>query len=276
MYIDTKTRIISSIANPGADLTGVLYNEIIRAVNTNAIYLPTTCVNVGTGMAGVKALGFSGVSVSMPHKQEIMKHLDFIDNIANEIGAVNTVVKSGEKWGGFNTDWYGAVEALKEHTTIGGKRVVMFGAGGAARAIAYGITRNGGELYIHNRSQAKGEALAKEFGSQYVNSKELADGNEFDIVINATSIGFMGNNEDDNFIPRDLLHEGQVVLDIVFSPIETKLIQESLSRKAIVVPGYKMLIHQAILQFNLWLSVEMSDYSPVENALVRFIEERGL
>ena len=276
MIIDTNTKILCSIANPGADLTGVLYNEIISALNVNGLYLPTTCTNVEEAFSGVKSLGFSGVSVSMPHKKKIMEYIDSIDEKAKAIGAVNTVVFAVGKWKGFNTDWYGAVEALKEKTEIQGKNVLLVGAGGAARAIAYAVVNEGGNLVIHNRTESNGLSLAKEFGCDYASKQDVLSNCDFDIIINATSIGFMDGNNSDDFIPRSIIREGQVVLDIVFSPIETKLLRDAAQLGAIVIPGYKMLIHQAILQFKLWLSMELTDYSSVESALVKFIEDKGL
>ncbi|MCI5179092.1 MAG: shikimate dehydrogenase [Candidatus Electrothrix sp. AW3_4] len=276
MIVDTKSNIICSIAEPGSDLTGILYNEIIHEMNLNAIYLPTSCKQVDIGIEGAKVFGFSGVSVSMPYKQEVMKCIDLIDKKAQDIGAVNTVVNQEGSLVGYNTDWYGAVEALKEQVEIATKKVIVFGAGGAARAIIYGLTDCGCEVFIHNRSQDKGECLAREFNSTYLTRKMLEDEKKYDILINSTSIGFMGNNENEDFIPRCLLHEGQIVLDIVFSPIKTKLIKDALSRKCIVIPGYKMLIYQALLQFKLWLASEVSDYSKIERALINFIEKKGL
>ena len=276
MIIDTNTNVFCSIANPGADLTGVLYNEIISALKVNGLYLPTTCMNVEEAFNGAKSLGFSGVSVSMPYKKKIMEYVDSIDEKAKAIGAVNTVVRNDEVWKGFNTDWYGAVEAIKEKTEIKDKNILLLGAGGAARAIAYAIVNERGNLLIHNRTESSGYSLAEEFGCEYVSKQDIISNNNFDIVINATSIGFMGNNNSGDFIPRSVIKEGQVVLDIVFSPIETKFLKDAASLGAIAIPGYKMLIYQAILQFKLWLSMELTDYSLVESALVKFIEEKGL
>ena len=276
MTIDTKTNILCSIANPGADLTGVLYNAIIESLDANAVYLPTTCNDVYSAFTGAKALGFKGLSVSMPHKQSIMEHLDFIEQNAEEIGAVNTVVNQNDKWGGFNTDWYGAVQSLQEKTAIENKRVLLFGAGGAAKAIAYGLVNSGANFFVHNKTTQKGQELANRFGGNYLTRDELFNCGEFEILVNATSIGFMEGNLDDHFIPRELIHNQQIVLDVVFSPINTKLIADATQKNAVAIPGYKMLIHQALLQFKLWLDQELNDYSEVENRLIEFISNKGL
>jgi shikimate dehydrogenase len=274
VIIDTQSKLLCSVSQPPSDLAGCLYNEMIAALGINAAYLPTGCDSARAGFDGLDALGFCGFSVSMPYKQDIMACLDEIDDTARAIGAVNTAVKRDGKWRGYNTDWYGAVEAIQQETEIAGKRVLMLGAGGAARAIAYGIAQSGGELTINNRSDARGQALADEFGASYLSTAQLADAAPFDIVINATSMGFAANA--DVLPPLDVLHPGQIVLDIVLTPLETPFLKAAAERGAVPIPGYKMCIFQAILQFKYWLDVELEDYSAVETALMAFIEERGM
>lgn len=271
MNLSTQTQLLCSLADPGADLTGALYNEMIQALGVDAIYLPTCCPDVAAGFAGTQALGLTGFSVSMPHKQAIMPLLDRIDTTAREIGAVNTVVCADGQWCGYNTDWYGAVEALKEKTAIAGKKVLLLGAGGAAKAIAYGIKAEGGELFIANRTHAKAETLAEQFDATLLHWNALAAAPSFDIIVNATAIGFMARQDAGHPLPPALLRPGQVVFDIVFSPIETALLKDAAGRGAVTVPGYKMFIHQAILQFKLWLGAELKDTTPIERAMREYL-----
>lgn len=191
-----------------------------------------------------------GISVTMPHKEEAMKYLDEIDPVAEEIGAVNTVVNDNGKLIGYNTDWIGAVKALKSVTEVSGKKVALVGAGGAAKAIAYGIVKEGGKLKVYNRTVEKAKEIAEKFNAEFESIDNLEEIKNMDIIINSTSVG-MG--EDVNSpIPKVYLNNEQVIFDIVYSPMETKLIQDAKKVGAKVVYGYLLLLYQAAAQFELY------------------------
>lgn len=198
---------------------------------------------------GVRGLGIRGVSVTMPHKQEVMKYLDKIDKEAKMIGAVNTIVNDNGKLTGFNTDYIGALVALEKKINLKGKKVAVIGAGGAARAIVYGLTKKGAIVKIFNRSLDKAKSLGQEFGCEYEDLKNIGEISNMDIVINATSVGM---NEDKSPIDKKFLNKNQIVLDVVYTPKETRLIKEAREKGAKVILGYEMLLYQGVEQFKLY------------------------
>lgn len=198
---------------------------------------------------GVRGLGIRGVSVTMPHKQEVMKYLDKIDKEAKIIGAVNTIVNDNGKLTGFNTDYIGALVALEKKINLKGKKVAVIGAGGAARAIVYGLTKKGAIVKIFNRSLDKAKSLGQEFGCEYEDLKNIGEISNMDIVVNATSVGM---NEDKSPIDKKFLNKNQIVLDVVYTPKETRLIKDAKEKGVKVILGYEMLLYQGVEQFKLY------------------------
>ena len=223
------------------------------------MYVPLPTSELEMAFAGIKALGFSGISVTVPHKVAIMPLLDAIDPVAQKIGAVNTLLFKHKADGrlqctGVNTDWIGANQALAEAIRLSGTSVLILGAGGAARAIGFGLCEAGAQIFIHNRNQAKGEHLAAQLGCLYLTATELRD-LRADVLINATSVG-MQPKADALPLEADLLSNFQVVMDIVYAPLETRLLQEAAARGCKTVPGSNMLLYQATAQWQLWLGEE--------------------
>lgn len=207
---------------------------------------------------GVRGLGIRGVSVTMPHKQTVMQYLDKIDKAAKRIGAVNTIVNNNGKLAGFNTDYIGAITALEEKViSLKGKKVAVIGAGGAARAIVYGLTEKGAIVRIFNRSPNHAKVLAKEFGCEYSVLDSLGQALDMDIVINATSAGM---NENKSPINKAFLNKNQLVFDVVYSPKKTRLIKDAKENGARVIYGYEMLLYQGMAQFELFTGMK----APVE------------
>ncbi len=209
--------------------------------------------NLKLAVDGIKGLGIRGVSVTMPHKQEIMKYLDKIDETAEKIGAVNTVINNEGILIGYNTDWLGAIVALEKKTNLEGKKVAVIGAGGASRAIVYGLIKKGARVKIFNRSLEKVEKLAKEFECKFGGIDAIEEVRGFEIIINATSVGM---NSEESPIDRNLLNENQIVFDAVYSPKETTLLKDAKEKGATLVYGYEMLLYQAIEQFKLYTGLE--------------------
>ena len=206
---------------------------------------------------GVRGLGIRGVSVTMPHKQEVMKFLDKIDIEARRIGAVNTIVNTNGKLTGFNTDSIGAIVALEKKTNLKGKKVAVIGAGGAARAIVYGLKKKGSIVKIFNRTLDHAKVLSKEFGCEYGDLNSLEQLASLDIIINATSVGM---NEDKSPVDKKFLNKNQIIFDAVYSPKETKLIKDAKEKGAKVVYGYEMLLYQGVEQFRLYTGFD----APIE------------
>lgn len=194
-----------------------------------------------------------GLAVSMPHKETIAQYLDGIDDTAKAIGAVNTIYTKNGKRFGTNTDARGFLRAIKEvMPDLCGKRVLIVGAGGAARAIIYALKPLADSITLINRTVPKGVQLAKEFGVRYGGKLEDLITETPDLIVNATSVGMPGH-EDSEIIPQDFLKPNVVVFDIVYHPGHTTyLIEEAKKAGAATVTGETMLLYQGVLQFELW------------------------
>jgi len=268
MQITKDTRLITSLAARQNSLGPAMHNAGYAALGLNFIFLPITTDDIAGGIAAVRGLRLVGTTVSMPHKQAVMQHLDQVDEVARTIGAVNTVANRDGVLTGYNSDWVGAMEALKEVTSLEGRRVVVLGAGGAARAIVYGLRRNHATVTVLNRNADKAAKLAEAFGATYGGGLErLAELADYDILVNATSIGF---GTEESPMPAASLKRGVVVLDAVFVPTETALLKAAKERGGVVVPGYRMLIHQALFQFELFTG-RKPPFEVMEQALLSVV-----
>lgn len=198
-----------------------------------------------------------GISVTMPLKREIIKYLDKVSKEVEKIGAVNTIVNKHGLLIGYNTDWIGALTALEQKTKLRGKKVAVIGAGGAARAIVYGLMKRGSVVKIFNRSLEHARKLAQEFAYTYFGLDSLEKIKDSDIIINTTSVGM---NEDKSPVNKEFLNNNHIVFDAVYSPKETRLIRDAKEKKAQIVYGYEMLLYQGIAQFELYTGMK----APVE------------
>ncbi len=218
-------------------------------------YVPFGVTDLDGAIGGMRALGIRGLGISMPYKHAVMPLLDDLDPLARRIGAVNTVVNDAGTLVGHNTDWIGAVRALEEVTALEGRRVLLLGAGGAARAIAHGLRERGAAVRILNRDRGKADALAAEVGATAGDPGEILRAGEHDVVVNATSIGMRtdpGAAPAEPPVPEAALRPDLVVMDIVYKPIETELVRAAARRGARAVHGGRMLLHQAARQFELY------------------------
>jgi len=189
MTIDASSRVYCVLGNPVTHSMGpVMHNAAFAAVGFGGVYVAFRVTDIAGAVRGLRALEVSGASVTIPHKVEIMQHLDRVDEDARRIGAVNTVVNRDGLLTGYNSDWRGAVRALMEKTSIAGKTVMVIGAGGAARAIAYGIVHEGGRLLVVNRTAEKAVKLAHDFAGEGL-SLSTAGSRDWDILINTTPVG---------------------------------------------------------------------------------------
>ena len=217
---------------------------------------------------GARAFGIRGLSVTMPHKQEAMKYLDKIDNEAKIIGAINTIVNNEGILTGFNTDYIGVLMALEKKTKLKGKKVAVIGAGGAARAIVYGLIQKGAKVKIFNRSLDKAKNLGQEFGCEYEALDYLKEISNTDILINATSVGMTENKSP---VDKKFLNKKHVVFDIVYTPREIRLIKDAKEKGASVIYGYEMLLYQAVEQFKLYTGFD-APIDAMEEALAKSLK----
>lgn len=230
-------------------LHNVGYNEL--GLKDQFIYLKMEVKpeDLKKAMEAVKTLGIRGVSVTMPHKREVIKYLNELDPDAKVIGAVNTVVNDNGKLTGFNTDWIGAIKSLEEKTSLKDKKVAVLGAGGAARAIIFGLTKKEARVVIFNRTFEKAKELAREFGCEVGDFNNPQNLENMDIIINATPIGMKG---DKSPIDKKFINKNQIVFDVIYLPIETRFLKDAKEKGAEVIPGYEMLLYQAVEQFKLY------------------------
>jgi shikimate dehydrogenase len=251
---NAKTRLCGIIGNPVEhSMSPAMHNAAFEELGLNYVYLAFCISDVEGAIRGMRALGIRGLSVTVPHKLEVMKYLDEIDPIARQIGAVNTVVNDNGCLKGYNTDWTGFVRSLEVHIPIQDKHVVILGAGGAARAIAFGIKQRGGKMIILNRAEEieMAQSLAAEIGCPWGDFSQPQPVTDADIVVNATSVG-MPPLHDITVIETRHLRPEHVIYDIVYNPMETKFLREAKERGCRVIPGYEMLLLQGVAQFELW------------------------
>ena len=245
-----KVKIFGLVGNPVKHSKGFLiHNKAFEELKLNNVYVNFLADDLKNFVKNYKGI-VSGLSVTIPFKREIMGYVDKIDPIANDIGAVNTVVNAKGKLIGYNTDCTGAIKAIKEKTEVNGKKVVVIGAGGAARAIAFGVKEEGGKLMVLNRTISKAERLAKELGCGY-GGLDKVDGAEADILINATSIGMWPNTNKSPVKNKKIL-KNMVVFDTVYNPIMTKLLKDAKANGCRIINGVEMFINQAAAQFELF------------------------
>ncbi len=257
--IKASTRAIYIIGDPALhSLSPAMHNAAYEELGMSAeyVYLAASikAAALSAGVDALRTLDILGFAVTHPHKIAIVKLLDRCDEAAQEIGAVNTVVNNAGKLVGFNTDYIGVVRALEERGVIKGKSAVILGAGGAARAACFGLIKAGVEVTVLNRTIDRAKELALRFGAQYGGLEEFSK-KRFDIIINSTPIG-MGTKSKDTIVPEGAILSGQVVFDMVYQPTITPLLRQANRAGATVVPGHKMLLHQAIEQFKIFTGRE--------------------
>jgi len=246
-----ESKVYGVIGDPVSKSMGYLiHNKAFQAVGLPHVYVPLLVQNV-TRFFNAYEPYLGGLSVTMPHKEAIMKPLDRIDPAAERIGAVNTVVQEENGWTGYNTDCSGAMKALEPYGPLAGKKILIIGAGGTAKAIGQGVVDAGAHLTVtYNRSQEKGQELAGQLQCSLISIRDV-DQMEVDILINCSPVGMTPNVQDTPF-PARLLKPGMVVFDSVYNPMETRLLKEAQEAGCATVSGVELFVHQAAGQFELW------------------------
>lgn len=259
MNIKGSTNIVGLIGHPVEhSFSPPMHNVAFDALNMDWAYVAFDVdpFNVKSAIEGAKSLNIRGFNVTIPHKIEVMKYLDEIDEVAGLIGAVNTIDFKSMK--GYNTDGIGAVKAIEEVTSIKNKKVVVAGAGGASRAISFYIAKYGAEsVTILNRNVEKAQSLADDINLiDDVNADSIKNIKDHvadaDILIDTTPVGMHPNVNDDAIISAEDMHEDLVVFDAVYNPNETSLIKEAIKANAKPVYGIKMLLYQGVESFKIW------------------------
>jgi shikimate dehydrogenase len=249
--INGHTKIYGILGRPVThSLSPAMHNAAFRELKINAVYVAFPVTDLPQAVAGLRGLDIRGVSVTIPFKEKIIPLIDELDPRAACIGAVNTVVNRDGRLVGYNTDWLGALHALKANAGLKGTHVLILGAGGAARAIAFGVLEEGGRVTLTDVDAPKAAALARVLKVDAIPLDSI-DRCPATILVNATPVG-MEPNADAIPIASDLLSGYQLVMDIVYKPLETRLLREAKARGAATIDGLQMLIHQATAQFELW------------------------
>ncbi|MEM0010435.1 MAG: shikimate dehydrogenase [Candidatus Bathyarchaeia archaeon] len=273
MRITGKTRICALIGYPVEhSLSPIMHNAAFQYLGLDYVYVAFNVPpeRLGEAVSGIRGLGILGANVTMPHKINVIRYLEELDESARLAGSVNTILNRDGRLIGYTTDGLGALNALKYAGSDPlGKKVVILGAGGASRSISFTLANYARELVILNRTLKRAEELVSDlkrvFGSANIRAKPLSEAvlrNELrdaNILINATSVG-MSPNENETPAGRDVLHGNLTVFDIVYDPLETRLLREAKMVGAKTVNGLSMLVHQGAISFEIWTGVK----APIE------------
>lgn len=268
MTITGKTKILAVIGCPvGHSLSPAMHNAAIEALNLDYIYVPFEVDpnNIQKALDGFRALQIRGVNATIPHKEIIIPYLDSVSETALRIGSVNTITNRDGYLHGESTDGIGFVRSAEdEWGNIAGKKTLILGAGGAARAVCAALRSIGCDLVIANRTQAKAAALKKMlegFSSSGSVSVVEMDSGDFEeaaeaceLIVNTTSVG-MSPYTDATPISSRLIKPHHLVYDLIYNPLETRLVREARAAGASAVTGIKMLVYQGAASFEMWTGI---------------------
>lgn len=272
MEVNGKTRVCGLIGNPVEHtLSPIIHNTLAERLGQNLVYVPfpVEMGKVADAVAGADALQLLGLNVTVPYKSEVIASLKEIDALAKDIGAVNTLVRTDGGYKGYNTDMEGLYRAmLSDGVRIDGERIILLGAGGVARAVAYLCAVKGAEqVYLLNRTFDKAQAVAEEVnrtsGREVVVAMRMEDYEALPdgkyLAIQGTSVGLAPHVEgvvieDDAFYEK--IHTG---IDLIYSPWETKFMRLTREHGGRAYNGLKMLLYQGVIAYELWNDVKVSD-----------------
>ncbi len=254
--LDLATKVYGVAGNPVAhSLSPAMLNAAFRRERVNSVYLPLQTSGMNDLLTLIREVPIAGLSVTMPFKQEILKYLQKTDPMSERIGACNTIVRSQEgKLYGFNTDVAAVVRPLEKRLALKGAKILVIGAGGAARAAVFGLQEKGAEIHVLNRTVPTGQKLAREAKAKSVKREQLAK-SSFDVIINATPVGMRGTGKQ-KAGAQTLLEPNEInarlVFDLVYNPIDTPLIKSAREKGIPVITGVEMFVHQGARQFEIW------------------------
>jgi 3-dehydroquinate dehydratase/shikimate dehydrogenase len=279
--VDAATRVYGVAGDPVAhSLSPVMLNTAFRRENVNAVFLGLHAKSIEDLLACVRDIPINGLSITMPYKEQILKHLDKTDPWTARIGACNTVVRAQDgKLYGFNTDVNGVVRPLEIRLRLQGAKILVLGAGGAARAAVFGLKERGADVYILNRTAAPAQTLAKQARAKAINRTQLKK-MEFEVIINATPVGMEGNRDPLLLSEQEL--KAKFFFEMVYTPAETKMVKMARARGLHVILGAEMFVQQGARQFEIWTGkpaplAEMQrvvDYALAQQAATKAAENK--
>ncbi len=248
--VDAATKVYGVAGDPVAhSLSPLMMNLAFRRENVNGVYLALHAKKLDDLLACVRDIPLHGFSVTMPYKEDIIEHLDKTDTVTKKIGACNTVIRAQDgKLYGYNTDVPGVVRPLEQRVQLSGAKVLVVGAGGAARAAVFGLKERGAEVFIINRTTVVGQKLARQAHAKFLSRTQMR-GMQFDIIINATPVG-MGDSKVSPLNEKEL--NARLLFDIVYTPLETRLMKMAHAKGMQVIGGIEMFVQQGARQFEIW------------------------
>jgi shikimate dehydrogenase len=264
MPLSGKTRICGVIGDPiEHTLSPTIHNIAFNHLKLDFVFLAfrVRATDLENAMRGIRGLGIHGLNVTMPHKNRVVEYLDEMNSTVKFLGSANTILNSKGKLSGFNTDGVGALRALRENgVNLSEKKVLLLGAGGAAKAIALSLAPEAAELVVLNRATEKATKLAEAL--RQITDKTIISGplskdvisqhmEDSDLLINATSVG-MHPAAGQSVVSQQSIRSSLTVMDIVYNPIETKLAKDTKAAGAKVISGVEMLIHQGAASFEIF------------------------
>lgn len=249
-HVDAATRMYAVAGDPVAhSLSPVIMNTAMRRENVNGVYVALHAKTLSDLLTCVRDIPIHGLSITMPYKEAILKHLDNTDSHTTKVGACNTVVRAQDgKLYGFNTDTAGVVRPLEQRISLEAAKILVLGAGGAARAAVFGLKERGCEVYIMNRSLAAAQKLARSARARVLKRTDLKKFT-FDVIINATPVG-MGSSKESPLNEKEI--NTRYLFDMIYDPPETRLMQLAREKGVQIIPGIEMFVQQAARQFEIW------------------------
>jgi shikimate dehydrogenase len=266
--ISPHTRLLAVLGHPvGHSLSPAIHNAALRSQGVDAVYLAFDVepADLAAALDGLRAVGFWGANVTVPHKERAAELVDSLDPLASRVGAINTIANQEGRMRGYNTDIAGFAAALEVVRPAGatGARCLVAGAGGAARAVVAALTSGGAaDVQIFNRTTSRAEQLcrlAEGWGGAPCKVVQAGDlpqiAAQADVIVNATSVG-LGSLVKESPIPVDILDSHHIVLDLVYGPERTELVRGALRQGAVAVDGREMLVMQAASSYQLWTGID--------------------
>jgi 3-dehydroquinate dehydratase/shikimate dehydrogenase len=249
--LNRRTRVFGVVGDPvGHSLSPLMHNTAFAARKVNGVYLPFLVRNLADFLSAVPEFGIRGFSITLPHKQEILRYLKDCEALAADIGAVNTVVVRGDgSLSGFNSDYVGVLRSLEKKLNLANSRVLVFGAGGSARAAAFALSRAGASVVVCARRESAARELARAVDGEAIPRRALRS-ERFDALLNTTPVGMHPHAEISPLSAGEL--HCRIVMDFIYRPERTELLKLAASKGIVTVSGVEMFLAQGIAQWELW------------------------
>jgi shikimate dehydrogenase len=255
-----KTRVVGVWGHPiGHSRSPAMHNAALEALGLDWVYVPFDVApgDAAAAVAGLRALGLAGVNVTVPLKEMVLPLLDAVDEDARWIGSVNTIHNKDGRLFGYSTDGAGFLRSLEAAGQAAqGRRVLLLGAGGSARAVAFALAAQGGHCRIANRTETRAAGLARDVNQRFPGTASVAgwgaDAGTFDLLVNTTTLGMQPNEDAMPALPPDAFASCPFVCDLIYAPAQTRLLTQAASAGCETLNGAGMLVWQGALSLALW------------------------